>query len=200
MVRKSLLSLGLGLIAIAQAHAAPSVTLTASPASSMAPATITVTWSSTDVASCVASGAWDGPKALSGTQVFANVQNTRTYTLTCQAASGSTLASWEEPTTYEDDTPFPPGEPAKYEIWHHTTSAVESGVKVEVAAPATSALIEGLPAGLRYFGAKTVTTENVASVLSNIAETTIVLPSATASATAIVLRRPKPPRAFGVSQ
>jgi hypothetical protein len=73
-------------------------------------------------------------------------------------------------------------------------------VKVDVPAPASSFLITGLPAGLRYYGAKAVTTENVASVLSNVASNTVALAGASASATAVVLRRPKPPGSVGVSQ
>ncbi|MBX4181341.1 hypothetical protein KW807_00555, partial [Candidatus Parcubacteria bacterium] len=62
--------------------------ISASPATIPSGNSSTLTWSSTNAASCTASGAWSGSKATSGTQVVTPTA-TATYTITCTGASGS---------------------------------------------------------------------------------------------------------------
>jgi len=69
---------------------APTVTLSASPTSVISGGSATLTWSSTNVTSCTASGAWSRTKATSGTQVVSPTV-TSTYTLTC-TGSGRSIA------------------------------------------------------------------------------------------------------------
>lgn len=194
-LRATLAALALAVIGtgFAAAQSVPTVTIAATQSSPFSPANVTVTWSSTNAAACVASGAWSGSKAPAGSQSFTAVKQSQTYTLTCSAASGSALVTWSPPTEWVDGDPMPAGEPDAYEIWHHTAAAVEDGAKLAVKAPASSATVTGLPAGLRYFGVKAISLAGVSSDLSNIDSKTVSLPSASASASVTVQRKPRPP-------
>jgi hypothetical protein len=66
----------------------PTATITASPTSVVLGNTSTLTWTSTDAASCSAGGAWSGALATSGAQVTAPLAVNSTYSLTCQGAGG----------------------------------------------------------------------------------------------------------------
>jgi len=62
---------------------------------------VTLTWSSTNANSCMASGAWSGTLATSGSQ-NQPVSATATYTITCTGAEGSasksvTVTAWNAP-------------------------------------------------------------------------------------------------------
>ncbi len=74
------------------AVASPSVSLSASPATIAPAQSSTLTWSSSNVDSCTASGGWSGVKALSGTQSVSPA-STASYTLTCSGSGGSANAS-----------------------------------------------------------------------------------------------------------
>ena len=69
-----------------------SVSLTESPSSITSGQSSTLSWFSSDVTSCTASGGWTGSKATSGTQTVSPTQTT-TYTLTCTGSVGSASAS-----------------------------------------------------------------------------------------------------------
>lgn len=84
---------GLYGLQIASTPPAPTVTLTADPTAVNSGATTTLTWTSTDAASCVASGSWSGAKPTSGTQSTAPLTVASTFTLTCSGAGGSTSKS-----------------------------------------------------------------------------------------------------------
>ena len=71
----------------------PTLTLQASPAVVSNGGSSTLTWSSTGVASCTASGAWSGGKAASGSQTLANLTASGTYTLNCTGSGGSIARS-----------------------------------------------------------------------------------------------------------
>ena len=80
-------------ITISDTHISPPLpilTLNAIPASVNSNGTSTLTWSSTNAASCDASdSAWTGSKATSGSQVLTNLTATTTYTMTCTGPGGS---------------------------------------------------------------------------------------------------------------
>ena len=60
------------------------------PLSLSAPASYTLSWTSTNAASCTASGSWSGAQATGSSQGINNVGGgTYTYTLTCSNPSGS---------------------------------------------------------------------------------------------------------------
>ena len=70
----------------------PTITLTVTPTSVAAGSPTTLTWSSTDAASCAASGAWSGVRSTANS-VTLNPITTSTYTLTCSGNGGSTTQS-----------------------------------------------------------------------------------------------------------
>jgi peptidoglycan/xylan/chitin deacetylase (PgdA/CDA1 family) len=70
----------------------PTVGLVASPGAIGVGQQSTLTWQSFDATACVASGAWSGPRPLSGTLVVSPTA-TSTYTLTCTGTGGSAESS-----------------------------------------------------------------------------------------------------------
>ncbi len=78
----------------ANGTAGPTVTLSVNPASVVAGASATLQWSSSNAASCTASGAWTGARPTSGTQIVSQAAaGSYVYTLTCSGAAGTTPAS-----------------------------------------------------------------------------------------------------------
>jgi len=79
--------------------AAPTATLDVSPATVASGGSLTATWTSNVAATCTASGAWSGTKALSGNQTFNAPLNTgtsnatATYTLTCSGSGGDVVVN-----------------------------------------------------------------------------------------------------------
>jgi uncharacterized protein (TIGR03118 family) len=72
----------------------PTVTLSVSPTSITAGQSAALTWSSTQAASCTASGAWSGSQAATGSQaVTPTTSGSVTYTLTCTGPSGGAYGS-----------------------------------------------------------------------------------------------------------
>ncbi len=68
---------------------APAVVISASPNPVDYNTSSTLTWSSTNVTSCVASGDWSGDKATFGTESTGNLTSAKTYTITCAGPGGS---------------------------------------------------------------------------------------------------------------
>ena len=192
--------IGLLLLATAMAQAAPTVTLTASPTSGLSPFSTTLTWSSTESTACTASGAWSGAKATSGSQVVSNLLVSSTFTLTCGPSSGTASVSWTAPTQNMDGTPLT--NLAGYKLyWATTTAGVPSATPVVINSPTTlSYNVTGLAAGTWYFGAKASNSAGVDSNMSNLANKTIVLTTASASATVTVSTQPNPPVITVVNQ
>lgn len=179
--------------------AAPTVSLTASPTTGISPLNVTLTWSSTESASCVATGAWSGTKALSGTEVVSGLTaGSRTFTLTCGAATGSATLSWTAPTQNTDGSTIPAtgaGSLAGFEVFHATTSAgVSTATPVVITNPAArSYTITGIPAGSRFYRAKAFNAEAVRSDFSGEVSNVVVLPSAAANASVTINVKPNPP-------
>jgi hypothetical protein len=67
----------------------PSVSLTASPPGVAPGGTTTLSWSSSNVSACTASGGWSGSKSLSGSQATAALNTDQTYTLSCSGSNGN---------------------------------------------------------------------------------------------------------------
>jgi len=70
----------------------PTVTLAANPTNITAGSSSTLTWSTTNASSCLASGSWSGSQATSGT-LSVSPSGTSAYTLTCSGAGGSAAQS-----------------------------------------------------------------------------------------------------------
>jgi hypothetical protein len=73
----------------------PTVTLTANPTiiKEERNSGSTLTWSSTNATSCVASGSWSGAKSVSGTFSTGRILSTKTYVLACSGPGGSASAT-----------------------------------------------------------------------------------------------------------
>jgi parallel beta-helix repeat protein len=74
---------------------APTLVLSAAPASIATGGNATLTWSSTNVTSCTASGAWSGSKAVNGsagTGALSSV-GAKTFTLSCSGTGGTVTKS-----------------------------------------------------------------------------------------------------------
>jgi poly(3-hydroxybutyrate) depolymerase len=70
----------------------PTVSLSASPSSISAGQSSTITWSSTNAASCTASGAWSGSRSTSGSQTVSPTA-TSSYGLSCTGSGGTAAAT-----------------------------------------------------------------------------------------------------------
>jgi hypothetical protein len=76
------------------APVSPTLTIAVTPTTISVGQSATVTWSSANVTSCTASGAWDGPESLNGSQnVTPGAAGTDVYTLACSGAGGSASGS-----------------------------------------------------------------------------------------------------------
>ena len=70
--------------------AAPTATVSISPQTITLGQSATVTWSSTNAATCTASDAWSGAQMTSGTAtVTPTTDGTLSYTLTCSSTAGA---------------------------------------------------------------------------------------------------------------
>lgn len=69
---------------------APTVTISAAPTTITLGNTTTISWSTTDASSCIASGAWTGARATTGNQVVTPAASgSLSYTLSCTGAGGT---------------------------------------------------------------------------------------------------------------
>lgn len=73
---------------VVTAVSTPTLSISANPSSINSGASSVLSWSSSNVSACSASGGWSGSKALTGTQSVSPTSNT-TYTLTCTGPGGS---------------------------------------------------------------------------------------------------------------
>jgi|GEM_PF-517890 len=67
----------------------PTVTLMTSPGSTPPGGSVSLTWTSTDAASCAATGGWTGSRPPSGAESSGNLSATTSFTLECTGPGGS---------------------------------------------------------------------------------------------------------------
>lgn len=79
--------------AIGVPQSGPTITLSATPDTVTSGASTSLSWSSDNATSCVASGDWSGDKSTAGSETTAALSTTSTYTLTCNGNGGSTSKS-----------------------------------------------------------------------------------------------------------
>lgn len=184
----------LGLVFVCNAAIAqnvPTCTLTAAPTTGTGATDVTLTWSTTACASALASGAWSGPKECAGgTQVRNDVAATSTFSLKVTAATGKAVARWTKITQNTDDTP-----------------ATITGYRLYIADAPTglpSATAINLPVTpLEYTfwrspgpvsaGIKSVRSDGIDSILSNIGSKTVAAATGTCQASVTINPRPKAP-------
>jgi len=92
----------------------PTVRLGASPASITSGSSSTLTWSSTNADSCMASGAWSGAKATSGNESTGVLTATSAYILNCTGTGGMATANTTVTVTTPSGTSVLPKPPAQY--------------------------------------------------------------------------------------
>lgn len=73
--------------------AVPSVSLNASPISVPSGAAATLTWTSNEATSCLASGAWSGVKATAGSETTGPLTASSTFSLSCSGVGGTASQS-----------------------------------------------------------------------------------------------------------
>jgi hypothetical protein len=71
----------------------PTVTLTAAAASVAAGESTTLTWSSTNATSCLATGQWSGSKAVASSETVGPISTQSTFTLACTGPGGTVSKS-----------------------------------------------------------------------------------------------------------
>lgn len=191
MLNKMLAGLVLAVLAWPAFGQAPTVTLNASPLSGVSPLTVTLTWSSTGATSCLAQDGWSGNKATSGSQVITGVSATTTYTLTCSAGDGSVEVNWTPPTQNTDGSPLQ--DLTGYKLYHATTSAGLASASPIILPPSSTYTINNLPAGPLYVGLKATNAQGIDSVMSNVANINVLVPSDADSVTVTVGTQPNPP-------
>jgi len=84
----------------------PAISLSANPTDVPAQGTSLLTWTSTNAASCSASGSWSGTKATAGTESVGPLTQSSTYNLTCDNGGGGT-SSRSATVTVAQSTPAP---------------------------------------------------------------------------------------------
>lgn len=88
----------------------PTVTITASPNTVPYGGSTTLSWTSTNATTCVASNSWSGSKNTSGTTTFGiYVNNPTTYSLSCTGLGGTTTASATVSVASSTGTSYPAG-------------------------------------------------------------------------------------------
>ncbi len=76
-------------ITVVQPEPAPTVALDSAASSVLRGTSTTLSWSSSNATSCIASGAWSGNRAPLGTAATGNLSAASTYTLTCTGPGGT---------------------------------------------------------------------------------------------------------------
>jgi len=67
----------------------PTASISVNPTTVASGGSTTLSWSSTNATSCTASGAWNGNKSTSGSVAKNNITTSKTYTIICTGAGGS---------------------------------------------------------------------------------------------------------------
>jgi hypothetical protein len=145
----------------------PVVNISVSPASIEQGQSATLSWTSTDADSCVASNGWSGTRSTMGS-LSVSPAATAIYTLTCSGEGGSTSdsvtvtvnepapsgqdinLSWVAPAEREDGTPISMSEIAGYKIYYGTSQG-QYTTSIDINdGSAEGYTITGLPSGTYY--------------------------------------------------
>jgi hypothetical protein len=157
------------------ASTSPSVQLSASPAGVAPGATTTLNWSSANVTSCTASGAWSGSKALSGSESTPALNADQTYQLSCSGSGGNALAmttvtlrsaalSWTAPTQNVDGSALT--NLAGYKVYWGTSSRTYSS-SASVSGAGTTTFTTDLAPGTWYFAVSALDSTGAESAKTN---------------------------------
>jgi len=188
---------------VAFSQTVPTVTLSAATDTLITPITPTLTWSSTGVASCVASSSpsdtkWTGPVATSGTLAVTPILVPTTYTLTCTTAPDTTATlTWTAPTLNTDGTTVTNLSGFKVYEMVGTTPTLISTI---AGGTVTSATVPNLSLGTHTFYVTAYNSSGVESAGSNQGSKTIVATqSANKTVSLSVQKKPAAPASFTVN-
>lgn len=169
----------------------PSVTLSAEPTTVAINGSTTLSWSSSNVDNCTASGAWDGDKEPSGQEIIETLDADSTFTLTCEdsdgapvnasvdvvvdvVAMGTVTLSWTPPTKNTDGSDLT--DLMGYKIHIGTTSGTYARVIPVNDNTIDSYVVDNLTAGTWYFAVSAVDTSGNESTTSNEESKVISIP------------------------
>jgi len=177
----------------------PTGTFTATPNSGPGPLTFTLAWNTTGATSCTGTGAWNGAKAVAGSQVITGLTATANYILTCTAASGWADLSWTPPTQNTDGSPLT--DLASYKVYQATTAAgVPTATPLVLPAPDNAHTITGLAPGTWYFAMKATNVPGIDSDITPTVNKVVTFPTWSANVTVTVTTKPNPPSGLVVTQ
>lgn len=135
-----------------------------------------MTWSSSNAASCTASGGWTGTRSTSGSEQVGPLTSAQTYTLTCDGAGGSSVAmttvavvqpvtvNWTAPTQNTDGSPLT--DLASYVLVYGTSSSNYTTTVPVGDGSATSTTLNLAP-GVYYVAMRAVNAAGDQSTFSN---------------------------------
>ncbi len=110
----------------------PTAVLSASPSSVSGGGSATLSWKSTNATSCMASGGWNGTKALSGTTSTGALQATTTFTLACSGKGGTAQSTATVSVAGSSPTPTPTPTPTPVGSGHYPPNQVGLTAKAVV--------------------------------------------------------------------
>lgn len=153
-----------------------------------------LSWSAVSATTCVGSGhpAWDGAKAVSGTQALPPITMSGTYTLTLNCTrpgDTSAVLAWTAPTQNTDGSDLT--DLAGYKVYHGiTATALTDVVSVGVSTP-TEYTFSALTEGPHYFAVSAVNAAGVESDRTS-PVTKVIVATVSQSAAVTLTVNPKP--------
>ena len=174
-------------VSVTVAAPAPTLSFSASPDSVAQNDSTTLSWSSTDATSCVASGDWSGNKGTSGSESTGSLTIDGQYILTCSGAGGSVnesvnvtvvlssngtaLVSWTPPTENTDGSTLT--DLAGYKIHYGTSPGNYTHTEVINDPGITSFMVENLASADWYFAVTSFNSSDIESSYSTEVSKTI---------------------------
>ncbi len=171
---------------LSDSTSAPTVTLTATPSLVAFNNSTTLSWTSTKIDSCTASGGWSGSKAVSGSQTTGALGFDTTFVLDCtgpegtasdsamvtvQSGAGTASLSWIPPMTRADGSVL--SDMAGYRVYYGTSSGSYPN-SIDVPNPGVADyVVENLLPGNYYFVVTAYDASGSESVYSNEAKIAI---------------------------
>ena len=174
-------------VSVTVAAPAPTLSFSASPDSVAQNDSTTLSWSSTDATSCVASGDWSGNKGTSGSESTGSLTIDGQYILTCSGAGGSVnesvnvtvvlssngtaLVSWTPPTENTDGSTLT--DLAGYKIHYGASPGNYTHTEVINDPGITSFMVENLASADWYFAVTSFNSSDIESSYSTEVSKTI---------------------------
>jgi hypothetical protein len=126
---------------------------------------VVLTWTSSNVNYCYASGDWSGNKSLSGTENLGYITSSKTYTITCTGSSGTAADTiYVTATPYYNPAPAPT--PCYGSSCSYSSPTIEkTGMNLSTGNSSLSHVIVATPGNIIMFQLKVTGTGNSNSVI-----------------------------------